>query len=87
MTPAQFQEAHGAWLKSMLNDPKGQAMINTLVSFQPLYPKSEVPHLFGQGVGQREGFEICIKAIVSLSNAPKIKNEVEANYGVPDAKK
>lgn len=87
MTPAQFQEAHGPWLKSILSDPKGQALINTLVAFQPLYPKNELPHLFAQAIGQREGFEICLKAFVSLSNAPKIQTEVEANYGVPEVKK
>lgn len=87
MTASKFQEVHGAWLASIISDPKGQALLNTLVNFQPAYPRSDSPHLFGQGIGQREGFEICMKALVALSMSPKIQTEVEANYGVPDAKK
>lgn len=87
MTPAQFQEAHGAWLKEIITSPKGQLFFSTLMAYQPSFSKSDIPHLFANAVGQREGFELCLKSIGLLSNAPKIQTEVEANYGVPEVKK
>lgn len=88
MTPSQYQlsplrEKHELYLKSN----EGREFLNTLGSLNPAFPTSECPHLFAKGVGLREGFELCMRAIVSLSIAPKIQTEVEANYGVPDAKK
>ena len=86
MTIPQFQQAHGDWLKTILNDPKGQALLNVLASLQPLFPTSEVPHLFAEGVGERAGYEKCIKVLVMLSAAPRVQAEVEADYGVKEPK-
>lgn len=84
MTITQFQQAHGDWLKSILSDPKGQSLLNVLASLQPLFPTSEVPHLFAKGIGEREGFERCIKALIQLSSAPRVPTEIEQNYGVSE---
>ena len=84
MTPAQFQQGHGEWLKSVLMDPKGQALMNALTAFQPAFSRNEVPHLYARENGMREGFEQCIRAMVMLSTPVKPKQEVEANYGIKD---
>lgn len=88
MTTKQFQDSSfGAEWKAFLATPAGQALINVGASLQPPFPTSEVPHLFAQAVGKREGFEQCIKNLVALSMAPKIQNEVEANYGIQEKPK
>lgn len=88
MTASQYQisplrEKHEAYL----NSPEGRGALNALGSLNPPFPTSECPHLFAKQVGQREGFELCMKLLVALATAPKIQTEVEANYGVPEAKK
>lgn len=86
MTPKQFQETHGEWLKSVLGDPKGQSLINVLASLQPAFGSSESVHLFARENGRREGFESCLKMLVMLSTPPKVKTEIEATYGIADVK-
>lgn len=86
MKPQQFQEVHGEPLRAFLDSTPGKALFNVLAYLQPLYPTSEVLHLFAKGIGQREGFEHCLRTIVMLSQPPKLNIEPEANYGIPDKK-
>lgn len=87
MTPKQFTESsNGEWLRAIIADPKGQALINTLTYYQPPFSVSEVPHIFAFQTGERKGFETCLKALVILSTPPKVQTEIEATYGVADVK-
>lgn len=83
MTPKQFQETHGDWLKSVIQDPKGQMLLSVMASMQPAFPSSDSSILFAQSTGKREGYESCLKMLILLSNPPKVQTEIEATYGVP----
>lgn len=87
MTQKQYQEVHGEALRLFLATAAGQALFNTVSSFNPIFSVNETPHLFAKELGKREGFELCLKSIISLSMHPKTQTEPEANYGIPDAKK
>lgn len=84
MKVGQFQQVNGEWLKSILNDPKGQALLAALSSMQPPFPTSESVHIFAKEAGKREGFEQCLKSLIALCNVRDVRKEPEANYGVPD---
>lgn len=87
MTPQQFQKStHREKLETFIKSPEGQAALNALSTFNPPFSTNENPHLFAKAVGQREGFELCMRAFILLSTIPKIHSEVEANYQVEDKK-
>lgn len=87
MKPQQFQEVHGEALRLFIASAAGQALLTTVSAFNPSFSINETLHLFAKDIGKREGFELCLKAIMSLSMHPRTQIEPEANYGIPDAKK
>lgn len=86
MKPQQFQEMHGEALRLYLASASGQALLPTVSAFNPSFSINETPHLFAKEIGKREGFELCLKAIMSLCTAPKVQTEIEATYGIPNVK-
>lgn len=79
-----FQKAHAEWLRGILQDPKGQVLLQALSSLIPVHENSPHVHLFSENKGMRRGYEICLHNLIALSEAPKVTEEVKVTYGVQD---
>lgn len=84
MTRNQFVEAHGEAVQTFLNSQAGLAFRILLSEARPLFESQREPHLFAENTGVVKGYELCLRNIVSLSALPKVAEEIEADYGVPN---
>jgi hypothetical protein len=85
MTPTEFQQNHSGDLKAVLDTPMGKELFNVLAALRPQMPDSfPNEHSMLRAYAKIEGYEMCVRCIVSLTLSPKVQIQPEANYGVPD---
>lgn len=84
MTKIEFQVNRSGELKKIFESQFGAELINVLGNRCPAYDASEHEHLFINNRGKIEGYNLCIRELLSLSIAPQPTSQPEANYGIPD---
>lgn len=84
MTKEEFQKKFGNDYAVMLTSPMGQAMSQVVAGLIPRYEYSNEVHLYANNRGKREGYEDCLRTILSLHVIAVQRKEVEPTYGIPN---
>lgn len=83
MTSKEFQLKYGPELKTFLETPMGKELLGVTHGLRPAL-KDSFPneHDMIRSYARGEGYEQCLRVIVSLSMIPPNPTTIEANYGV-----
>lgn len=84
MNKEAFQKQFSGELKTFLSTPCGQNLLITLSSLKPVYEDAKEEHLYADNRGAIRGYEACVRNLMGLCAPIARKEEIEANYGVPD---
>lgn len=83
MNQADFRKAYNEQLKTFLETPGGQQLLQVLGAMRPAYEFAQQPHLMAENRGAMRGYELCLRNILGLSMPYTVHQEVEPTYGVP----
>lgn len=87
MNPTEFKSAYSGDLKKFFESPMGREFITLINGLRPQLPQSfQTEHAMVRAYANAEGYETCLRTMVSLAMPPKVVSEPEVNYGVPDPK-
>lgn len=87
MTPAQFQIQFGPKLKEFIESDCGKHFFNQMTGLRPLHPDdNKTGDVLVRVYAKIEGYELCLRSMLTLANPPKIVVPPPQNYGIPDVK-
>lgn len=87
MKPIEFQSAYSGDLKKFFESNMGREFITLVNGLRPPLPQSfPTEHAMIRAYANAEGYETCLRTMVSLAMPPKVTPEPEITYGVSDPK-
>ena len=83
MTSTEFKLKYSGELKTFLESPMGRELLAVTHGCRPALKDSfSNEHDMLRTYARGEGFEQCLRVIVSLASLPVVQKEPEANYGI-----